>query len=47
MTVMDPISLVRQEFFEYFDTDGSGLMDLDEFCVMIVRQEGNRGMEGR
>lgn len=29
--------LQLKEFFEYFDTDGSGLMDLDEFCVMIVR----------
>lgn len=32
--------LQLKEFFEYFDTDGSGLMDLDEFCVMIVRVRG-------
>lgn len=29
-----------KEFFEYFDTDGSGLMDLVEFCIMIVRVRG-------
>ncbi|CAJ1353942.1 unnamed protein product, partial [Effrenium voratum] len=28
------------EFFQYFDTDGSGLMDFAEFCVMIVRYKG-------
>lgn len=33
-----------EEFFEYFDTDGSGLMDLDEFCVMIVRSEIGQGL---
>lgn len=33
-----------EEFFEYFDTDGSGLMDLDEFCVMIVRSEIGLGL---
>ena len=35
--VLVSVVFVCQEFFEYFDTDGSGLMDLDEFCVMIVR----------